>query len=92
MSCNSNCGFQDKEKMTDMLMSEKLLASSYNSYLLEAATPEVVRCLSELLSDTHSAQQQLFQEMNSRGWYPLTKAEEQKIGETKMKFSAMVTQ
>lgn len=87
-----NCAFQEKEQMTDLLMNEKYLAGCYNSYLLEAATPEVLRCLSELLNDTHSTQQQLFEEMNSRGYYPLTKAEEQKIGEAKMKFSAMVGQ
>jgi spore coat protein CotF len=43
------------------------------------------------LRDTQEMQQKLFQEMNSRDWYPVTKAEEQKIGQAKMKFSAMVT-
>ncbi|MBQ8341729.1 MAG: spore coat protein [Clostridia bacterium] len=92
MNCNANCGFTDKEQMTDLLMSEKYLAGCYGSYLLESATPEVVSSLRELQSDVYGAQQQLFQDMNSRGWYPVTKAEEQKIGQTKMKFSAMVTQ
>ena len=85
------CGFNDKEQMTDLLQSEKYLAGSYNSYLLESATPEMTRCLSGLLNDTHSMQQQLFGDMNSRGWYPVTKAEEQKVTAAKQKFGTMVT-
>ena len=36
--------------------------------------------------------QQLFAEMNSRGWYPGAKAEEQKLNQTKMKYSVPVSQ
>ena len=91
MNCNANCGYGDKERAMDMLQSVKYLTGVYNSFLLEAATPEVVSCLQELLRDTQNMQQKLFQEMNSRDWYPVTKAEEQKIGQTKMKFASMVT-
>ena len=86
------CAFNEKEQMTDLLQGEKYLAGCYNSYLLECATPEMMRCLEGLLRDMHSMQQQLFMEMNSRGYYPVTKAEESKIGELKMKFAAMVSQ
>lgn len=91
MNCNMNCGFGDKERSTDLLQSEKYLAGVYNSNLLEAATPEVVRCLKELLDGTCSMQQQLFQDMNARGWYPVTKAEEQKINQTKQQNAVAVT-
>ena len=86
-----NGTFGDKEQMTDLLSSEKYLAGTYNAYLLEAATPEVKQCMSQLLNDTHTAQQTLFEEMNSRGWYPVTKAEEQKITQTKQQYSAMAS-
>lgn len=89
MNC---CTFGDKEQMTDLLQSEKFLASAYNSYVLECATPEVARCLSELLCDTHTAQQQLFEEMQSRGWYSVTKSEEQKIMQAKQKLGSLVCQ
>ncbi len=91
MSCSQNCTFGEKERMTDLLFNEKHLASQYCSFLSEAATPEVIRCLSELLADTHNAQQEIFQEMNSRGWYPVTKAEDTKVAQAKQKFTAMVT-
>ncbi len=91
MSCMQNCTFGEKEQMTDLLMDEKHLAAQYCSFLSEAATPEVIRCLAELLADTHNAQGELFQELNSRGWYPVTKAEDNKVSAAKQKFGTMVT-
>lgn len=82
-----NCGFNEKEQITDLLTLEKHLAGSYNSFALEAATPEVVNCLGELLTDTHRMQQQIFAEMSSRGWYPTTKAADNKVMEARQKFS-----
>ncbi len=86
------CTFNEKDQMTDLLQGEKYLAGSYNSYLLESATPEITRCLSGLLNDTHSMQQQLFGEMNSRGFYPVTKAEDQKLNTVKQQFCTKVSQ
>ncbi len=92
MNNAQNYTFGDKERMNDLLFDEKYLCAQYCSFLSEAATPEVVRCLSTLLSDTHDAQHTLFQEMNSRGWYPVTKAEDNKLTQAKQKFGTMVTQ
>ncbi|MBE6555253.1 MAG: spore coat protein [Ruminococcaceae bacterium] len=82
--------FGEKEQMADLLASEKFLAGNYCSFLSECATPEVVSALSELLMDTHRMQQRIFVEMNSRGWYPVTKAQEQKIAEAKQKFGTKI--
>ena len=86
-----NTTLSDKEYMADLLLTEKHLASEYSTFLSEAATPEVVQTLSSLLSDTHTAAHALFEQMNTRGWYPVTKAEEQKISETKQKFCCTLT-
>ena len=86
-----NSTFCDKDCALTLLSGEKLLASTYNTALLECATPEMRRTVSELLADTHNAQQQLFEEMNSRGWYPVTKAEEQKITQARQKFAPALT-
>ena len=85
------CQFNEQDKATDLLQSEKYLAGCYNSYLLESATPEVKQCLNGLLGDTHSMQQRLFEDMNSRGWYPVTKAEDQKVMSAKQKFAMKVS-
>ena len=83
--------FSDKEQITDLLSAEKFLAGSYNTFLLECATPEMIRCLSALLSDTHTMQEQVFHTMQGRGWYPTPKAEDAKIATATGQFSAAVT-
>ena len=91
MNCTqNNCTFGDKEQMHDCLDTEKYLIGMYQAALTEAATPEVVQTMTDLLGDSFRMQQQLFREMNSRGWYPVTKAEEQKIAQTKQKFATSV--
>ena len=91
MSCTEH-EFGEKEQATDLLMSEKFLAATYQSYLLEAATPEVRRALDGILQDVNNGQQRLFDEMNSRGWYPVTRAEDTKLAGAKQKFASKVTQ
>lgn len=91
MNSNQNSNFCEKEQITDLLSAEKFLAGNYNSFLLESATPEMVRCFSTLLEDTHGMQQRVFQEMQGRGWYPVTKAEDTKVTAAKQKFAQNVT-
>ena len=91
MSCLQNCAFGDKEQTTDLLFTEKHLATLYCEFMAEAATPEVLATLSGLLGDTQSAQRTLFQQMNSRGWYPVTKAEDAKVNAAKQQYGMMVT-
>ena len=83
--------FSDKEQMTDLLSAEKFLAGSYNTFLLECATPEMVRCLTSLLSDTHEMQQKIFHTMQERNWYETPKAEDTKVTTTKKQFATAVT-
>ena len=91
MNGTQNNTFPEKEQITDLLSAEKFLAGNYNSFLLESATPEMVRCFSTLLTDTHTMQQTIFNEMQSRGWYAVTKAEDTKVNQTKQKFTAAIT-
>ena len=91
MNSMQNKTFPEKEQITDLLSAEKFLAGNYNSFLLESATPEMVRCFSSLLEDTHTMQQGIFNEMQQRGWYAVTKAEDTKINQTRQKFSTCVS-
>ena len=83
--------FDDKTRATDLLMSEKMLASAYNTFCSEAATPVVKSALTALLTDEQSLGDRLFCEMKSRSWYTVEAAEEKKVTETKQKFSKAVT-
>ncbi len=79
--------FDEKQKMTDLLSSQKFLTSVYNSYCCESATGAVKNCLSSILADEHQIQQEIFSEMSNRGWYTLEKADDTKIASAKQKFS-----
>lgn len=83
--------FCEKSAVTDLLMGEKHLASMYSVFLSECATQEMTQCLGELLMDTHNIAKHLFEEMNSRGWYPVSKAEDSKLQQAKQKFAPKVT-
>ncbi len=82
MSCMS-----DKERMADALVGQKYITGEYNTYVDEAGTPEVWNTLMNILTEEHHIQQEVWREMNSRGWYPTEKAEDGKISQEKMKFA-----
>ena len=89
MDMNASCKqMSDKEMMTDALTAEKFLCSAYNTYATEAGTPEVHQAMMSLLNDTHTMQTDVWKEMNSRGWYPTEKAEDQKLQQEKMKYQS----
>ena len=89
---NQSCTpMTEQEQMTDLLSSEKFLTGVYNTYCCEASTGAVRQALCSILQDEHRIQEEIFSEMNTRGWYPLEKAEEAKINSTKQKFSQNIT-
>ena len=88
---NCNIQFDEKLMLDDSLNSQKFIASAYNCDVMEAATPELRRCFAGILEDEHRIQQELFEEMSSRGYYPVEKAKEEKINETKQKYGQCVT-
>lgn len=86
-----NITFDEKLMLNDALNSEKFIAAMYNADTMECATPQVKNCFCGILEDEHRMQQQIFDEMNSRGYYPVEKAKEEKINETKQKYGTCVT-
>lgn len=89
MDMNNSCTkLSDKDMTADMLTAEKFLCSMYNAYASEAGTPELHSTMMTLLNDTHTMQNDVWTEMNSRGWYPTEKAEENKLQQEKMKYQS----
>lgn len=88
MQSTATCAYQDKDRMMDALSSEKFLSGIYNESLNEAYHTPVKSCFSGLLEDVHRTQEELFALMNERGWYPVEDAQEQKVAQARMKFSA----
>lgn len=91
MEEKKNVCWNEEQKLTDLLSTQKFLTGAYNSYYCEAATGAVKNCLSSILQDEHRIQEEIFNEMNNRGWYPLEKAEEAKLNSARQKFSASAT-
>jgi spore coat protein CotF len=82
----NNTQMQDRDLMMDMLSSEKFATSGYNTYANECATPRLREDFLNILRDEHEMQAELFTEINSRGWYPTTPAEQPKIDQAKQKY------
>lgn len=88
METRNTPDFNDQQKMTDLLSTEKMLASAYNTFCSEAANAPVRNCLCNLLTDEHRIGEELFSEMSNRSWYKVECAQETKLNSTKQKFSS----
>ncbi len=81
-------GMQDKERMNDVLASEKAMTSSYNTFTNECTTAKVRDGFLNILNEEHQLQSAVFDEMQKRGWYPTPPAEQQMIDAAKQKYLA----
>lgn len=86
----TQANFGEKEILTDLLCSQKHLAGSYNTSLLESATPAVVSCFKDICDEEHQIQRGVFNMMHARGMYPTPTAEEKKISEAKQTYGQKV--
>ena len=86
------CASMSEEQMlNDLLSSQKFLTGEYNSYCCEASTGAVKSCLMSILEDEHRIQEEIFNSLHARGWYPIEAAEDGKLSQTKQTFSQAVT-
>lgn len=86
---HNNQNFADKEMMQDALISQKFLTDDYNIFTNECATPEVRESFKCILNEEHDIQNEIFNEMQTRGWYQVKPAEQQMIDQAKQKYSNM---
>ncbi|MCT4542904.1 MAG: spore coat protein [Vallitalea sp.] len=78
---------KDEDLLNDCLVSEKLLCSTLSTAVTEAATPKVRQEFQSALTNSFCTQNDLFQEMSSKGWYKTEAAQQNKITEAQSKFS-----
>lgn len=79
--------FQDQERITDVLTTQKNATDGYNTFANEASDPVVKNTLMSILSEEHDIQHEVFCEMNKRGWYQTEAAQDNKINQAKQKFA-----
>lgn len=72
-------GFDDKTICSDCLISEKFLASCYNSAITESANEQLKRDFLAIYQDTQNCLQTIWNVMHNRGWYQLQMAHQQDI-------------
>ena len=78
--------FSDKDRLQDGLASQKFITEIYNTFTNECVTPEVRGAFMSILKEEHEMQNEIFTEMQKRGWYQVQPAEQQKIQQTRTKF------
>lgn len=60
---------EEKDRLTDSLITQKYIASGYNLAALESANSQIMDTFTGILRDEHQIQHEIFNEMHSRGWY-----------------------
>ena len=79
----------EKEVMTDLLSSQKFLTGNYNNFAGECCDLTLRNAFLSILDDEHQIQSDIFNEMNSRGWYQITPADTNQISKAKQTFVGM---
>ena len=78
----------EKQILSDSLISQKELTSSYNAYAGECASTQLRSAMLDILNEEHGIQASIFNSMQSRGWYTVEPADRQKIVSTRQKLSS----
>ncbi|OPX84317.1 MAG: Coat F domain protein [Pelotomaculum sp. PtaB.Bin104] len=60
---------EEKDRLNDSLVMQKYIAGGYNLAALEASNAQLKETLMGILREEHLIQHEIYNEMNSRGWY-----------------------
>jgi spore coat protein CotF len=84
--------FNDLDRITDILSTEKHLTNSYSVGLNEMQNPKLRKVIQEVLKNTQDAQAQIFDQMFQKGWYKMKVADKQEVEAAKTQFTNYSTQ
>ncbi len=76
----------DRQLMENMLMLEKGACDLLMHGTLESSSPDVHHAFSCSLNSSLQMQEQIYEKMQEKGWYPTTQVERQKMDTVKQKF------
>lgn len=77
----------DKDIMENELLMIKGVCDLYSHGSIESTTTEVRCAFKEALNESLNIQNKIYNLMSEKGWYKTETAEQQKINQTKQKFS-----
>ncbi len=82
--------YTDKEILADALTAEKTATNNYNTFANECVHDSVRDAILHCLEQEHCIQEDVFNMMHQRGYYPTPDAETDKVQSAKQKFSQCV--
>lgn len=82
----------DRDRVNDVLATEKYLAYNVNIAAWEASHSQLHQDLMTVLQDTQACHRELFELMFQHGWYKLEAEEQQKLNQAYQQFSNYSTQ
>ena len=82
--------YTEKEVLGDALAAQKSATSQMNISANECVHEDVRQTMLHILSQEHDIQQDVFNMMHAKGFYPTPMAEQKKVDETKQQFSQCV--
>ena len=77
---------QEKDILTDLLMSHKYLIDSYSKATVESADPKLRDLFHKLYTECLRDQDEIYNHMNSHGWYKPPEASAQEVQKAEQKF------
>lgn len=84
--------YSEKEILGDALSAEKATTEHYNVFANECVHQSVRNAILDCLDKEHAIQQDVFQMMHTKGYYPTPAAQAQKVEEAKQKFAQCAQQ
>jgi len=82
----------DRDRLNDMLATEKYLTDNFNVFAREASYSELHQDVSQILNQTHQETRNLFTFMFNQGWYTLQAESAQQVAQAAQQFSNYQTQ
>lgn len=76
----------DRLIMDNILSTTKGICNLMMHGAIESATPDVHSAFAQEFSDTLCIQNEIYNKMAAKGWYPMEQVEQQKINAAKQKF------
>jgi len=82
--------YTEKEVLGDALATQKAATAEFNNYANECTHEELRTTMMHLLNEEHNLQQDVFNMMHEKGYYPTPAAEEKKVQALKQQYSQCV--
>lgn len=78
----------EQQILQDSLMSQKQMTGSYNTFAGECVSEQLRGAMLNILTDEHKIQADIFNSMQSHGWYQVEQADQNKVQQAKTKLQA----